>query len=88
MLHKPESLSHYRSSYYMDFPKFQHDDFKVVRSDNRHGGFEEVKHKDGLLPVGYPLSLTFSELRDVHLQNLCFFRKAVTPLKHEEFEHM
>lgn len=32
---------------------FQHDDFEVVCKDNRDGGFEEVKRKDGWMSVRY-----------------------------------
>jgi len=31
----------------MDLNDFQHDDFEAIRKDDRHGGFEEVKRKDG-----------------------------------------
>lgn len=70
----------------MDFPEFHHDDFKVVRQDKPHGGFEEVERTDGLWPVGCTSPLFSSNIQ--RTQDLCFFRKGITPMKHEEFEKM
>lgn len=39
-----------------ELDELEHPDFEVVRTDDRYGGFEEVKLKDGRMSVGLPIS--------------------------------
>jgi hypothetical protein len=61
-----------------DLHEHKHDDFEVVRTDNRFGGYEELRHKDQNARVG-SLSFYLLLFRWNSIQDTRFIRKSLTP---------
>lgn len=46
-----------------DLHTYEHDEFEVVRTDNRFGGFEELRHKDQNATVSLIPSTSYVSLK-------------------------
>jgi len=57
----------------IDTTEFQHDDFEVIRKDDRYRGFDEVKL----------VNRNFGEMSNLH-----FFRKLMPPFSPVEFDNL